>query len=80
VNKMTSVLVGTYAMVLFTDKVLLRKYPKQVNYRATIFLFKYLAIPILTYGIGRNYFSRDTQDAFRKMADKYHFGYYEYNK
>jgi hypothetical protein len=79
-NRMSTVFVGTYAGVLFVDKVLLRKYPKYPNFRATIFLFKYVAVPLLNYGLFRNYFSRDIQDSFRKMSDKYRFGYYEYNK
>lgn len=79
-NRMATVVVGTYVGVFFVDKVLLRNYPKRPNFRATIFFLKYAAIPLLTYGLGRNIFSRDIQDSFRKAAEKYHLGYYEYNK
>jgi hypothetical protein len=56
-RKMTNVVIGSYASIIFTNKVMLRNMPKYPNYRITLFAMKYLILPSISYGIGHRYFT-----------------------
>lgn len=67
-NRMTYLILGTYATVIFTNKFLMKDFPRYPTYRLTLFAFKYAFIPLVSYKIGRNIFTKNEQATLHQMA------------
>ena len=44
------------------------------------FSFKYFALPLVVTKLAGIYFSKDVEKSFKIMAEKYNFGYLQYNQ
>lgn len=74
---------GTFGSVLFMDQIFFRYvYPikKYPSLRFCIFTGKYIALPLIGFKIGKDYFATKTDEIFRGMAEKYSFNYYDYQR
>jgi len=83
VNRTFYATFGSMAAVAFIDKVVMRyAFPnfRIKSFRAPIFLMKYIGIPFLSFGLCKEYFCQDIDDAFRETAEKYNFNFDDYNK
>jgi hypothetical protein len=75
-----NLVIATYGAIIFTNKVLMRNYPKYPSWRFTIFSFKYVILPALSFRFIGNAITWNQQALFDAMLKKYSFGYTEYNR
>lgn len=73
-------LFGSFFTVLIVNKTLLRNYPKIPVMRPLIFSSKYIGIPLLSFYLTRIYACKDVENTFANMAEKYQFGFKDYNR
>ena len=57
---MTGMVFGTYASIFFLNNYVMRKTPKYPNFRLTIFCGKWIALPLIAYGLGKSILTRDS--------------------
>ncbi|CAD8163139.1 unnamed protein product [Paramecium octaurelia] len=73
-------LFGSPLVVFIANKTVFRNFQRIPVFRPAVFSFKYLGIPLLSFYITGKYFCQDTEKLFYEMAEKYQFGFYQYNQ
>lgn len=79
-NRTFGAFVGSGLTIAIANKTLFRNYPKFPIFRPAVFSFKYIAIPLFSFWLTKNYFCKDIENTFSSMANKYQFGFHHYNK
>lgn len=74
---------GSLAGVLFVDQVVFRyAFPNYriKSFRTPLFFAKYICVPLLAFGVAKNYYCKDVDDCFLDISSKYNFGFEEYQQ
>jgi len=74
---------GSLIGVLFFDKVVLRYAAPNFrikSFRSLVWMGKYIAVPLLSFGVCKYYFCSDIENAFKDAVDKYNFNYDDYSQ
>lgn len=81
-NRISKVVAGTFSLVALFDRVIIPKMMpnfKIKSFRLVLNMGKYLVLPFFAGALTKGFFCDDVDDLFFQIAEKYNFGFEEYN-